>query len=128
MDLEQRVKARTGFTILEMLISIVLLVVGTVATLNMFGIGMTADADIENSTIALGLAREEMEAVKDAGSWNAIDSFASPRTNMGGIYQSFDKEVIVSGDPKMVQVVIYWNARGGDRTVELATLLTNYNY
>lgn len=117
-----------GFTILEMLISVVLLVVGTVATLNMFGIAMTADADIENATMALDLAQEEMEQIKDAGSWDAIDSLASSRVNVGGAFQSFDKEVIVSGDPKLVHVIVYWNARGVDRKVELATLMTNYNY
>gem|GEM_PF-2469429 len=124
----KKIIVKTGFTILEMVVSILLLVVGTVATLDMFGIGMRADASIENSTIALALAQEEMELIKDAGSWDAIDSFASPRTNMEGDYLDFDKEVVVSGDPKNVQVIIYWNARGVDQTLQLSTLFTNYNY
>ena len=121
-------RVKTGFTILEMLISVVLLVVGTVAVLDMFGIGMSADANTENSTIALALAQEEIEAMKGAGNWNAIDSFASPRTNIGGNYSDFDREVVVSGDPKTVRVITYWTARGSTQTVELATLFTNYNY
>jgi len=120
--------SKKSFTILEMLISVVLLVVGSVATLNMFGLGMRADADSEHSTIALALAQGEMELIKNADSWDAVDSLISPRTNIGGNYPDFDKEVIVTGDPKDVQVIIYWNVRGGTQNLELDTLLTNYNY
>jgi Tfp pilus assembly protein PilV len=118
----------TGFTILEMLISVVLLVVGTLATLNMFGIGMAADVNIEHSTIALALAQGEMELIKNAGTWNAIDSFASANTNLGGQFPDFNREIDVSGDPKDVRVIIYWNDRAGVQNLELDTLMTNYNY
>ena len=124
----KRTIVKTGFTILEMLISVMLLVVGTVVVLNMFGIGMIADAGIEKSTVALALAQEEMELIKGADSWDAIDSFASPRTNMGGNYSDFDREVVVGGDPKTVRVITYWTAQGTTQTVALATLFTNYNY
>jgi Tfp pilus assembly protein PilV len=117
-----------GFTILEMLISVILLVVGTVSILNMFGVAMTADTQIENSSIGLFLAQEEMELIKDADSWAEIDSFATPRTSIGGDFSTFDKEVIVTGDPKKVNVIIYWNTRGIDQSVELATLFTDYHY
>ncbi len=109
--------------------AVVLLVVGSVVTLNMFGLGMSADVNSEHSTIALALAQGEMELIKNAGSWAAVDSFASPRTNLGGgDYADFDQEVIVTGDPKEVQVIIYWDALGGVQNLELDTLLTNYNY
>ena len=124
----QKIIFKTGFTILEMLISVVLLVVGTVAVLSMFGTGIIADAGIEKSTVALALAQEEMELIKGADSWDAIDCFASPRTNIGGDYPDFDREVAVDGDPKTVRVLTYWTARGTTQTVELATLFTNYNY
>jgi Tfp pilus assembly protein PilV len=119
---------KTGFTTLEMLISVVLLVVGSLATLKMFGLGMMADNNIEHSTIALALAQGEMESIKNAGSWSAIDSFASPSTNLGGQFPDFNQEVIVSGDPKNVQVILYWNSRGAVQNLELDTLMTDYNY
>jgi Tfp pilus assembly protein PilV len=119
---------KTGFTILELLLSILLLVVGTLTTLRMFGVGMMADTSIEHSTVALALAQGEMESIKNAGSWAAIDSFASPSTNLGGQFPDFNQEVIVSGDPKDVQVIISWNAPGGVQSLELDTLFTNYNY
>jgi len=124
----RRIIVKKGFTILEMLIAVVLLVVGSVVTLNMFSLGMMADNNIGHSTIALALAQGEMELIKNADSWDAVDSFASPRTNLGGDYSDFDQEVIVNGNPKDVQVIVYWNALGGLQNLELDTLLTNYNY
>jgi len=124
----RKIPVKKGFTILEMLISTVLLVVGTVTTLKMFGLGMKADADIEHSMTAIALAQGEMEIIKNASSWADIDSFASPRTNMGGNYPDFDQEVIVAGEPKNIQVIIYWNAQGVVQNLELDTLLADYNY
>jgi type II secretory pathway pseudopilin PulG len=128
MGFKQKICNQAGFTILEVLISFVLLLIGTVATLDMFGIGMRADANVESSTIALALAQEQMELIKGAGYWSDIDSFASSRVNIGGDYSDFDKEVLVSGDPKNVQVIIYWNVLGGDQRVELSTLFADYNF
>jgi hypothetical protein len=121
-------RATKGFSIVEVLISVVLLTAGTVSVLSMFSTGMRADVNAERSMIALVLAQEEMEAIKGAASWNAIDAFIAPRANMGGEYADFDKEVAVSGDPKLVEVTIYWNAAGQEQTAGLATLFTNYNY
>jgi prepilin-type N-terminal cleavage/methylation domain-containing protein len=121
-------KVTTGFTLLEMLVSVVLLAVGTLATLKMFGIGMMADTNIEHSTVALALAQGEMESIKNAGTWDAIDSFAAGSTNLGGQFAEFNQEVIVSGDPKNVQVIISWNDRAGVQNLELDTLMTDYNY
>lgn len=120
---------RSGFTILELLIAIVLLVGGTLAILRMFSIAMISNNNIENSMIALNLAQEEMENIKDAANWEAIDSFATSRTGVVGTeFSDFEKEVAVSGDPKYVNVVIFWNDRGDEQSVELATLFTNYGY
>ncbi len=121
-------KVKTGFTVLETLISFVLLIVGSVVILNLFSQGMITDDGIGHSTVALGLAQGEMEMIKNAGSWSAIDSFASPSTNLGGKFADYNQEVIVSGDPKDVQVVIYWKDKGSVQDLELDTLLTDYNY
>ena len=121
-------RLKTGFTILEVLISFVLLIVGSVVILSLFSQGMIADDNIEHSTVALALAQGEMELIKNAGSWPAIDSFASPSRNLGGKFADYNQEVLVNGVPKNVQVVIYWNAKGVTQDLELDTLLTDYNY
>ena len=119
---------RAGFTILEMLIAVLLLVIGMVSILNIFNIALHIDNGIEKSTVALSLAQEEMELVKDAFTWESIDAFISPRTNVGGRYADFDREVTVSGDPKEIGVIVYWTDKGIDQQISLTTLMSHYNY
>ena len=128
MKINKVIGREAGFTILEMIMSVLLLVIGTIAILSMFSIAIATDANIEKSTVALGLAQETMESIKDAGSWADLDNFVFPKANIGGDYSDFDREVTVSGDPKQVDVIVYWYARGEEQQIDLATLFSNYNY
>ncbi len=119
---------KKGFTLLEILITIIILVVGVVVPMQMFSMGMFADTDVENATIALNLAQEKMEEIKDASSYVNIDSFASARANLGGDFADFDREVTVAGDPKQVNVIVYWTVKGQDQSINLVTLFTDYDY
>ena len=119
---------RKGFTLLEMLVTIVLLTVGITSILRMFSMVMIADTNLENVTIARYLAQEAMEAIKDADSYSDIDNFASVRTDLTGDFADFDRAVTVSGDPKQVDVIVYWTAKGQDQSVDLVTLFTDYDY
>ncbi|MCK5580670.1 MAG: prepilin-type N-terminal cleavage/methylation domain-containing protein [Candidatus Omnitrophica bacterium] len=119
---------QTGFTLLEVLITIVLLVVGLVSVLEVFSVGIFADADVENHTTALYLAQEKMEEVHSASSYAAIDDFASARTNLGGDFADFDREVTVSGDPRQVNVIVAWDVKGVDQSINLVSLFTDYDY
>lgn len=126
--LSRRATYRDGFTILEMVISAMLLAVGVVATLSVVTMAMKADANHQRSIVALSLAQGEMELIKNSSSWDAIDAFASSRISLDGDLSGFDKEVVISGDPKKVEVIISWNDRGLDQTVKLATLFSDYSF
>lgn len=117
-----------GFTLLEMLVTIVILTVGIVSVLEMMGMAMFADTNTENSVIAYYLAQEEMEEIKDAASYSAIDSFAQSQTAMTGDFADFDKEVTVAGSPKQVNVIISWDVKGVEQNVDLVSLFANYDY
>ena len=119
---------KKGFTLLEMLITIVLLTAGIVPILRMLSMGMFADVNAENATIARYLAQEEMEEIKDSASYSGIDSFASARATLTGDFSDFDREVTVSGDPKQVNVIVYWTVKGQDQSIDLVTLFTDYDY
>lgn len=119
---------KKGFTLLEILITIVVLVAGVVVLMQMFSIGMFADTDVENATIALNLAQEKMEEIRDASTYSGIDSFASARANLGGDFSDFDREVTVAGDPKQVDVLVYWTVKGQDQSINLVTLFADYDY
>ena len=54
-----------GFTLLEILIAIVLIVVGLVALMGVMSVGICADAALEYRLTALNLANEKIEELKD---------------------------------------------------------------
>lgn len=119
---------KKGFTLLEMLVTVVLLTTGLVAILRMMSMGMFADVNVENATVAHYLAQEKMEEIKDAGSYSDVDSFSSARAALAGDFADFDREVTVAGDPKQVNVIVYWAVKGQDQSVDLVTLLADYDY
>lgn len=119
---------KKGFTLIEMLITIVLLTVGVTSVLHMFSMAMFADAQAEKAVIARYLAQEAVEEIKDAASYADIDTFASARSSLSGDFADFDREVTVSGDPKQVDVTVYWSTKGQDQSVELVTLFADYDY
>jgi prepilin-type N-terminal cleavage/methylation domain-containing protein len=119
---------KKGFTLLEMLVTIVVLTVGVVSVLRMMSIGIFADTNTENSTIAFYLAQEKMEEIKDASSYPNIDTFASTRAALSGDFSDFDRAVTVSGDPKQVNVIVYWSVKGQDQSVNLVSLFADYDY
>lgn len=123
---------KKGFTLLEMLVTIVLLTVGITSILQMAAIAIFADTNLENVTIARYLAQETMEEIKGAASYSDIDNFILTRSSLTGVgnkdFVDFDREVTVSGDPKQVNVTVYWTVKGQDQSVELVTLFTDYDY
>ncbi len=119
---------RKGFSLIEVIITIVLLTVGVISILQMFSIGLFADAETENQTTAFYLAQEKMEEVRDASSYANIDSFAASKTALTGSFIDFSREVTVSGTPKQVNVIVYWNVKGAEQSVDLVSLFADYNY
>jgi len=117
-----------GFTLVEILITFVVVAIGISALLPMFSIGMFADAYVEDLTIALNLSQEKMEEIRDASSYASIDSFASARTNVSGDFAGFERAVTVSSDPKEVNVTVYWAVKGDEQSISLATLFADYDY
>lgn len=119
---------KKGFTLLEMLVTIVLLTAGIVSILRMMSMALFADTNIENSAIAFYLAQETMEEIKDASSYSNIDSFAASRASLSGDFVDFDQEVTVSGNPKEVNVIVYWSMKGQDQSINLVSLFADYDY
>jgi len=119
---------KKGFTLLEMLVTIVLLTVGVVALLQMMSISIFADTNTENSIIAFYLAQESMESIKDASSYANIDTFAATRASLSGNFADFDRAITVSGDPKQVNVIVYWSVKGADQSIDLVSLFADYDY
>lgn len=122
---------KKGFTLLEILITIVLLTAGLTSILRAMSMGMAAESSVagsENDAIAKYLAQEKMEEIKDASSYANIDSFVATKAALSGDYSSFERAVTVSGDPKQVNVIVYWMVNSIEQSIDLVTLFADYDY
>jgi len=117
-----------GFTLLEILLTMVILVIGIMALLEAMNTVLFADGQTQHNLIAVQLAQEKMEEIKSVGSYAAIDGFIQARANLGGHFADFDREVGVSGDPKTVEVSVYWGPASQEQRLQLVTLMADYNY
>ncbi|HQP10032.1 MAG TPA: prepilin-type N-terminal cleavage/methylation domain-containing protein [Candidatus Omnitrophota bacterium] len=119
---------KKGFTLLEMLLTVLLLTVGMTSILHMVSRAIFADTNLENITTARYLGQEKMEEIKGAAAYDDIDSYASARAALTGAFSGFDRAVAVSGDPKQVDVTVYWTTQGQDQSLRLVTLFADYDY
>lgn len=131
---------RKGFTLLELLIAIVLIVGGTLALMRMMSVGIFADATLENRLIALNLANEKLEELKDDGYSHAnLDPASSPFTeaSLSGFdfvdqrqytvgYVDANLNSSTSGTGlKYIQGTVQWTQKGAQE-VEVGTLIADY--
>ena len=104
---------RPGFTLFELLITIVLIVGALFPILSFINSSLIASGGTESETIALNLARAKMEEIKSV-SFNLITSEAKGAIPGKPKYQ---REVIVSlplPSLKDIKVYIYWAPSGGE--------------
>lgn len=114
---------RRAFTLLEVLITTILLIVGVVAVVKALADGTSVDYTVEGRAVALQLAQEEMEQQKDAVAF--FDIVAKSRGAVSG-FTEYQRDLLISGsDPKQLTVNVYWTINGVEQKITLQTLLTN---
>ena len=123
---------KKGFTLLEVLVATIIFVVCVVSILWAFNTGMFAYTDIENVDLALNIAQERLENIKDT-TFADITSTA-PFTHPA--FPNFTRQTVVvvtEQDPdtsedllKRVDVTVTWTVKGEDVSVTLTTLVASY--
>ena len=119
-----RLLTHKGVTLLEVLIATVIFTVGIVTVLSAFNTGMFASTEVENVDLALNLAQERMESIRDIGY-----GFAGDAKGPVSGFPAFQRQAAVTvlqTDLKQVDVTVYWQTRGGETNIALTTYLTNY--
>ena len=116
-----------GFSLVELIIAILLLVGGIAVVTFFFGRGMFATTDAESMEQAAGLSQEKMENLRGT-------SFASivsePKASVSG-WTGFSRQVTVSqpagtnSDFKQVVVTVYWDTVEGELSSSLTTYVVN---
>lgn len=127
LQTQGRIRSRRlqGFTLPEILITIVLLTVGVIALSQAFNTGMLASTDAENVDLALNIAQAKMEELKNTN----FSSLASNGPSTDPNFSNFNVTVSVTGaDPKQIDVTVAWNVQGAatGTNVVLTTLRANY--
>ena len=114
---------KSGFTLLEVLATIVFFTLGFVALIQAFSTGMRAATDVENEDLALNIAQAKMEELKNT----TFAGLASSGPTADANFSNYNVTVSVTGtDPKQIDVTVDWNVQGSSTNVVLTTLRANY--
>lgn len=79
-------EGQRGFSLIEVMISMVLLVIGLISMLGVFGIAMAATQTSQDNSIAKQLANEAIESILTARETSNVTWSAIQNTGAGGIY------------------------------------------
>jgi len=130
---------KQGFTLIELLIAIILVAGGLMVLMQLMGVAIFADSDLEYSLIALNLANEKLEELKDDGyshanlntgthtesSISGFDSIDQRQWTVGYVDANLDSSVSDTG-LKDVTVEVQWTQKGGTQSVVVETLIADY--
>jgi len=132
---------KQGFTLIEVLVAIILIVSGLVVLMQVMSVAIFADSTLEYRLTALNLANEKLEELKDDGYSHAnLDPASSPFTEafISGFdfvdqrqwtvdYVDANLSTSVSDTGlKDVTVQVQWTQRGGTQSVAVETLIGDY--
>jgi len=130
---------RQGFTLIELLIAIILTAGGLMVLMQLMSVAIFADSDLEYSLIALNLANEKLEELKDDGyshanlntgthtesSISGFDFVDQRQWTVGYIDANLDSSVSDTG-LKDVTVEVQWTQKGGTQSVVVETVIADY--
>jgi len=113
-----------GFTLLEILITIIILTIGVTALASAFSSGLLSSTDVEDVDLALNIAQAKMEEIKNTAFASLTDSGPTADANFSNFNVTVDA---AEGDnPMQVDVTVAWNAKGGQPSITLTTLVVDY--
>ena len=115
---------RRGVSLLEVLIALIILTVGTFAISQAFSSGLLASADVENVDLALNIAQAKMEQIKNTSFVSLVDISPTADSNFPDFTVALN--VAESQNPMRLDVTVAWNVKGGQANVTLTSLVTNY--
>ena len=130
---------KQGFTLIEILIAIILAATGLMVLMQLMGVAIFADSNLEYRLTALNLANEKLEELKD-------DSYSHANLNTGTHTESsisgFDfvdqrqwtvdhvdanlNTSVSDTGLKDVTVEVQWMQKGGTQYVAVETLIGDY--
>jgi len=119
----QEIRSRKAFTLLEVLITIVILATGVSAVLWALNTGLFARSDTKSVATALNISQARMEEIRNTAFGNMTNNGPLPDAN----FTPFNTTVVVSNNTslKQVDVTVSWSTKGGNTNVALTTFAAN---
>jgi len=117
------IRSQKGFTLIEVLLTVVVLSVGVVGVTKAFNVGLFSTVDTRKTETALNIARARMEEVKNTPFASIVDSGPTADPD----FPAFSVEVDESGgNPMQVEITVTWQDREGEEfEVILTTLIAD---
>lgn len=118
---------KRGFTLLEVLITLVVITGGMMALLMAFSLVTGASRGAEEEGIAVNIAAAKMEELYNTSYADLVDSTSDSSAMFSGL-SGYTVKVTTTKpeDPARVTVTVSWPAKGGTASVELITLKADY--
>jgi prepilin-type N-terminal cleavage/methylation domain-containing protein len=113
-----------GFTLFEVLLALILLTVATLALSDAFSNGFFVAASSENDLVALNLAKEKIESLRNM----AYSGIANESKAAVSGFSAYQREVVVATPQtnlKQVTVNVYWYNKSAELSVGLVTYVSN---
>lgn len=116
---------KNAFTLLEVLVATIIFVVGVVALMQAFSRGIYASSDVEDTGIAVNIAQGKMEEISNMNFADIVSSGPTQDAN----FPRFSVRVAAAtgNNPMQVDVTVSWNTKGGQASVVLTTLASDYS-
>ena len=115
---------RRGFTLLEVLLAVVLMVTGSVFLLQAIGTGLSSGGVNESELVAYNLAAERMESLENT----AYASIVNEAKAVVPGFPSFQRQVAFTTpitNLKQITVTTYWTVKGTEISTALVTYSSN---
>lgn len=120
----QGIPSRKGFTLLEVLLTIILMVTGFIVLLQAVSIGLFAGGENETELVAVNLAQEKMEELRN----KSYPDIANETKAVVSGFPAFQREVSVTAlqsGLKQVNVTVYWFAKSDELNTSLVTYVSD---
>ena len=125
--MHQKLLKKSGMSLIELIVAFALLTGGSTVLIHMMNTVMFADSNLEQSIIAMNLANERMEEIRNTA-FASISSGSETGASIG--FSEFDNRVVTvtstAADLKDVEVEMQWTQKGGQQTVSVRSYVANY--
>ncbi|MBN1870936.1 MAG: prepilin-type N-terminal cleavage/methylation domain-containing protein [Candidatus Omnitrophica bacterium] len=113
-----------GFTLIEIVVAFLVLLIGFLGLLALFPVGFDAAGRSQNLMRATYLAQSEMENIKKLGYYGVA---SVSKTQLETPFEAFDYKVDVTNvksDLKKIEATIYWPSGTAEESQHLISLVT----